>query len=54
VNIVFNLIRQIVIDDQFDVFDVDSTGRDIGCHQHTIFAALESLKRGSALSQRAI
>ena len=52
VHIIFNVVRQIIVDNNFYVDYVDSPGRNIGCDKNPVFAGLETLERFYALRQR--
>ena len=51
VDIIFGIIREIVVEHQFDPFDVDPSCRDIGCHKHTVTSRFESFQGFAPLGQ---
>ena len=41
VNVIFGIVRHVIIDNHLDVVDVDTTSHDVGSHEHVILTALE-------------
>jgi hypothetical protein len=54
VNVVFGILGHIVVDNQRDVLDIDSSGGDVGGYEHSILTVFKSLKGKSSLSKRSI
>ena len=53
-DVIFRMLRDIVIDNVTDAGDVESSRGDIGCDHHFVFAALESFERFDPLTLGAI
>ena len=47
-HVVLRHVRQVEVHDLWQAIDVDTAGRDVGCHQHLHASALETLESASA------
>ena len=54
VYVIFDVFREVVVDNNFYVNDVNPPGRNIGRNKHSVFAGLKTLKRFDTLRQRAV
>ena len=43
-DVIFGDGWQVVVDDEFDIFDIDAAGGDVGCDEYTIAAILETVE----------
>ncbi len=48
VHVIVRHVRQVVVDHQRQLVDVDAAGGDVGCHQHAYIAVLETFQRPRA------
>ena len=53
-DIIFRMLRHIVIDDVTDTRDIEPARGDIGRDHDFVFAALESIERLNAFALRAV
>src|SRR3989338_8537979 len=54
VDVVIGVVRQIVVEDHADFFDVDSASGDVGSHKNAVCSFFESFEGGFALTERAV
>ena len=54
VDIVLGIVGQVIVNDERDLLDVDSTGSDVSRNQNAVFAALETFESSPSLSEGAI
>ena len=54
VHIILGLLRDVVVHDDFNSFDIQASRCDVSGDEHAILAALESVERLAALGERAV
>ena len=54
VDIIFRIIRQVVVDHQFDPLDINAACGNISRHQNAVLTAFKTFQSFFALPQRAI
>ncbi len=53
-DIIFRMLRHVIVNDMADAGDVETARRDVGRDHHFVFATLKTFQRFHALALRAI